>query len=293
MKTFVTVGTTLFESLIDAASEQRFLESCRSLRCSYLLLQIGQGRIPIGITKALVDVAQRDSKGVLSLQEVLSSACSSRPESSDTRTGSDEEGRIDIVFASDGELYIRLGNGGKSVPVGNVVREYIEHIHADDDCSDTFNVYTASTASTTSLDHGLKLVSTISNCFNVRLAWFRFTKDFNRVMDVSDIVISHGGAGSILAALRKQKRLIVVVNTDLMDNHQVEIANAMADGNYAIQATRESLAEDIKVIAKLRVMERTSNISDPDRNFLTVYPKCDRSGLYKVIEEETGVSPIR
>eukprot|EP00392_Amoebophrya_sp_AT5.2_P013951 g14084.t1 len=45
-------------------------------------------------------------------------------------------------------------------------------------------------------------------------------------------VLSHAGAGSILTALRWGKRLCVVVNDDLMGNHQLELAQAMAEGGY-------------------------------------------------------------
>ncbi|KAF9585762.1 hypothetical protein BGW38_000847 [Lunasporangiospora selenospora] len=39
----------------------------------------------------------------------------------------------------------------------------------------------------------------------------------------ADLVISHGGSGTILEALRLKKNLVVVVNEELMDNHQQEL----------------------------------------------------------------------
>merc|ERR1711907_493865 len=38
----------------------------------------------------------------------------------------------------------------------------------------------------------------------------------------ADLIISHAGAGSILEALQARCRLLVVVNTELADNHQLE-----------------------------------------------------------------------
>ena len=47
----------------------------------------------------------------------------------------------------------------------------------------------------------------------------------------------HTGAGTILDVLRLQKPLIVVPNTALMDNHQVELADALADLGHVKAAT--------------------------------------------------------
>ena len=44
----------------------------------------------------------------------------------------------------------------------------------------------------------------------------------------ADLVISHAGAGSIIEALQASRHLLVVVNTDLADNHQIELAQALA-----------------------------------------------------------------
>ncbi|KAK5075164.1 N-acetylglucosaminyldiphosphodolichol N-acetylglucosaminyltransferase catalytic subunit alg13 [Lithohypha guttulata] len=47
-------------------------------------------------------------------------------------------------------------------------------------------------------------------------------------------VISHAGSGSILDALRIEVPIIVVPNTDLLDNHQLELAEALAEQNYVV-----------------------------------------------------------
>lgn len=49
----------------------------------------------------------------------------------------------------------------------------------------------------------------------------------------ADMVISHAGAGTVSEVLKMPStRLVVVINTDLMNNHQTELAYAMADGNH-------------------------------------------------------------
>ncbi|KAI8817663.1 glycosyltransferase family 28 C-terminal domain-containing protein [Fimicolochytrium jonesii] len=57
------------------------------------------------------------------------------------------------------------------------------------------------------------------------------------------LIISHAGAGSILESLALRKPLLVVVNETLMDNHQTELAEALA-GMGVVRWTRvEGLVE--------------------------------------------------
>jgi beta-1,4-N-acetylglucosaminyltransferase len=48
------------------------------------------------------------------------------------------------------------------------------------------------------------------------------------------LVVSHAGAGSIFETLRARVPLVVVVNTALADNHQVELAEAMAERRHIL-----------------------------------------------------------
>lgn len=84
---------------------------------------------------------------------------------------------------------------------------------------------------------------------------FKYTDDFVGLVDSADAVISHAGtsthggpngahdvgSGSILTVLRStpQKRLLVVPNTSLMDNHQTELATALETQGHLKTSTVE------------------------------------------------------
>lgn len=61
------------------------------------------------------------------------------------------------------------------------------------------------------------------------VAGFDFDPKIKRRLQDAQLVISHAGSGSILDALcrghgESSRKLVVVVNTDLMNNHQLELA---------------------------------------------------------------------
>jgi beta-1,4-N-acetylglucosaminyltransferase len=61
---------------------------------------------------------------------------------------------------------------------------------------------------------------------------YDFQSSLEEDMKNADLILSHAGAGTVMEALRMKKKLVVVINTKLMDNHQMELANAMAGRQY-------------------------------------------------------------
>lgn len=66
-----------------------------------------------------------------------------------------------------------------------------------------------------------------------------YISDIDNVIAQSDLIISHAGAGSIMSGLRKGKEMVVVPNTKLMDNHQVELAEVLQREGYLLMSTVE------------------------------------------------------
>ncbi|KAL8739208.1 MAG: hypothetical protein Q9181_000099 [Wetmoreana brouardii] len=65
------------------------------------------------------------------------------------------------------------------------------------------------------------------------------------------VVISHAGSGSILDALRIEAPLIVVPNTSLLHNHQVELAEEMARLGYLVHGSLDDLPATLTEAATL------------------------------------------
>ena len=71
--------------------------------------------------------------------------------------------------------------------------------------------------------------------------YYDFKSDLASDIAKASRVISHGGAGTILEVLRQKKHLVVAVNSDLMDNHQLELAKALEELGYLFATAPERL----------------------------------------------------
>ncbi|KAI8998350.1 glycosyltransferase family 28 C-terminal domain-containing protein [Gaertneriomyces semiglobifer] len=74
---------------------------------------------------------------------------------------------------------------------------------------------------------------------------YAFKPSLAQDVESADLIISHAGTGSILEALYARKKLIVVVNETLMDNHQVELADVLDQQNHVVKANVHELAEQL------------------------------------------------
>ncbi|KAJ3514537.1 hypothetical protein NMY22_g14700 [Coprinellus aureogranulatus] len=72
-----------------------------------------------------------------------------------------------------------------------------------------------------------------------------FKSSLEEENDIADLVMSHAGSGTILDVLGKEKRLIVVPNETLLDNHQQELAVALEENGHLKSSSVANLAETI------------------------------------------------
>ena len=85
---------------------------------------------------------------------------------------------------------------------------------------------------------------------NFKITGLNFSSNFiEEYTSKADLVISHGGTGSILDTLRCGKKLVVVINDSLADNHQLETTREFVNLNVLKMVkknTVEYLCETVK-----------------------------------------------
>ena len=109
----------------------------------------------------------------------------------------------------------------------------------------------------------------------LELSFYRHDPHYKNDVAKADLVVSHAGAGSIMDSLALRKKLVVVVNETLMDNHQTELAEAMAERNFCLQTSVDELPS---VLA-------TGNWTD-----LQPYPSPDESAFPDLVAAVMGVT---
>ncbi|KAF7142504.1 hypothetical protein RHSIM_Rhsim05G0010600 [Rhododendron simsii] len=88
-------------------------------------------------------------------------------------------------------------------------------------------------------------VSVLGECESLQVDYFTYSSSIADNLRSASIVISHAGSGSIFETLRLGKPLIVVVNEDLMDNHQSELAEELAQRKHLLCTRPQDLYQTI------------------------------------------------
>ncbi|GAB1737399.1 hypothetical protein NU219Hw_g1544t1 [Hortaea werneckii] len=95
------------------------------------------------------------------------------------------------------------------------------------------------------------------------------------------VVVSHAGSGTILDALRIAVPIVVVPNPDLLDNHQVELAEALAEQDYVVHGKLEQLPKAFQDAEQLRQRQK----GWPPVN---AGVQREAKGLKGILDEEMG-----
>ncbi len=207
---FVTVGTTLFEPLIECVTSPLFLNDIALNGYNRLIIQYGKGVIPII--------------------------------GNDTGDG-DGNTRKSSIQKSQGDKGQRKGV--------YITTSYPEEQKGDKDgCA--------------------PLPST-------KIHWeiYDFKPSLAEDMDNADLIISHAGAGSIMEGLdycnrrnssrqgnesaQMKKKLVVVINDRLMDNHQCELAYALEKRNYLYVLSKPDMLKESEVLSNISSIFQPKN----------------------------------
>lgn len=107
-----------------------------------------------------------------------------------------------------------------------------------------------------------KRVDVMNNC-PLDVTIYDYKSSIVDDIKAADVVIGHAGAGTCLEVLRLRKKLIVIANESLMDNHQNELAEQLSEDLYAIQATLDNLGESLIKVCRETKRLRPFPAADP------------------------------
>ncbi|XP_013193604.1 UDP-N-acetylglucosamine transferase subunit ALG13 homolog [Amyelois transitella] len=110
----------------------------------------------------------------------------------------------------------------------------------------------------------------------VKLHVYRFKDSLEEDIRSCDLIISHAGAGSCLEALEARKPLLVVINEDLMDNHQLELAEQLQVDGHLYYCTCDTFENTLDMV---------------DFSLLIPLPKPDPSLFVKYLDDVLKVKP--
>ncbi|XP_044740506.1 UDP-N-acetylglucosamine transferase subunit ALG13 homolog [Chrysoperla carnea] len=116
--------------------------------------------------------------------------------------------------------------------------------------------------------------STELNIDGISVEYYRYKDSIQEDILESDLIISHAGAGTCLEVLQAGKTFLAVINEELMDNHQLELAEEFHKLGYLHYCTCDKLYETLKTINSRK---------------LKPYPKGNKDKFVKFLNEYMGV----
>ena len=99
--------------------------------------------------------------------------------------------------------------------------------------------------------------------YNLEVEIYDYKSSITEDIEKSDVVIAHAGAGTSLEVLQTNKRLLIVVNDTLMDNHQQELADQLCEDKYAVQSQVHNLSKNLYLICDTKLTK--FELRDPSK----------------------------
>ena len=98
---------------------------------------------------------------------------------------------------------------------------------------------------------------------NYRYKEFLDRDEFDAVMDKANVVITHGGTGAIISAIKKRKKVIAVPRLakygEHVDNHQIELIKQFKELNLIYVCKDMNLEKALKVVENTNFKDYRSN----------------------------------
>ncbi|ORX47784.1 glycosyl transferase [Hesseltinella vesiculosa] len=104
---------------------------------------------------------------------------------------------------------------------------------------------------------------------------YDYTPNIEQDMKDADVIVCHSGAGTLIQGLRLGKPLVVTVNNALLNNHQLELAQALAEHQYIILTDQRQLGTVLQDIPTLP---------------LQTFPPANPSLFTYVLDKQMGIS---
>ena len=84
--------------------------------------------------------------------------------------------------------------------------------------------------------------------------WFRVCPSLEPWYDWADVIVAHGGAGTLLETVGHGKKVIAIPNTERSDRHQEELVEELARGNVLVRcATVADLPSALSTIGQKKL----------------------------------------
>eukprot|EP00043_Microstomoeca_roanoka_P000018 m.26301 g.26301 ORF g.26301 m.26301 type:complete len:206 (-) comp10016_c0_seq1:225-842(-) len=99
------------------------------------------------------------------------------------------------------------------------------------------------------VQHGKAIPPVVTgNAQGMKITIYDYKASIRSDIEAADVVVGHAGAGTVLEALGAGKKMVVVINDQLMQNHQSELALKMQDLGHLKACTCANLAETLKAL---------------------------------------------